>query len=1098
MTRRVDLQSFVTVGHGNDVGKLVKHEGKMAYVEIYHSIANRPQVMVSSEQIQPTEIKRQTRCYYFSEQHERWIMGRIKKKVDDEYEVEFPDQHSEYIHESKLYVRSNRPIDDPMEVLEERGHETAFFNVRRSQFVKTLMDQRQAARGMTGLVSSNILLLPHQVEVVRRVLEDPVPRYLLADEVGLGKTIEAGAVLRQYLLDHPSEKALLIVPPLLIEQWRKEMSEKFYISQFEGRVHWMTTDSLNELNLLQNHTYGMVIVDEAHEVAAKAYSECDKHQNEYALLASITKHSEGLLLLSATPVLNNERGFLAMLHLLDPEYYRLEDLDSFKMKVEKRQDVGRLLLNFTEDTLPLILNFTVKNLAMQFESDAILQGMVQELQKSLSNPESNSEDRVQLIRKIRVHLSDTYRLHRRLLRNRRESVGDVLNYSRNTSQDSKLVKFEYDLDERTSLLEQYLDEWRHEAWASERNIWDRDQPPLRTDLSDLFFLLFETAGSSTGLFLEIVQSRLNRNATERVISDLEPRQLERLTNTPFFEGEEVILEQMIRLLSTPSEGGDRVVLASELVKQLKQRALKRQETPPKIVIFSSYASVIDELIKELRICLGSKAVAGYRNGMRQDKVEQQIVNFRQDSDCLLLVCDRSGEEGRNLQFADVLIHFDLPLSPNRIEQRSGRLDRIGREKDFTTYVFTGTEETESSLHFAWVKFLAEGLNVFNSSIAMFQFFIEDRMPQILARLYLEGISGVSDHLGELGKLLEEEKVRIFEQDALDSIDAREQKATHLYATLKEKDDQYWHLQEGVEAWILEALKLNRRWLLSKQTFYYTADLKTLVPLPYLQRLANSLERPHTYNRELAARTPSSILYRIGEPFLDSLAEYVLWDDRGQAYAFWRQVAGLPVEEGREAFVFRFEYVVEGDLGPAKNLLAEKGIAGIDLKALQRRLDRFFPAHTYTINVDMDGQQLVEPLLTEALQLPFAKRENGGNDINLTKERLEFFLQFSEQGWRESCREARKHSEQILRNSASFIENCNEHAERAQKDLSLSLAQLELRANRDAAKPDHQRQRDRKDLDLENDLNDALIVGIKYPKVRLDSVGFIALSGRAYP
>src|SRR5947209_2275548 len=82
-----------------------------------------------------------------------------------------------------------------------------------------LLRQRAASRGMSGLLSSRIELHSHQVEVIRRVLEDPVQRYLLADEVGLGKTIEAGAILRQYLIDDPSGQALVIVPPLLAQQW---------------------------------------------------------------------------------------------------------------------------------------------------------------------------------------------------------------------------------------------------------------------------------------------------------------------------------------------------------------------------------------------------------------------------------------------------------------------------------------------------------------------------------------------------------------------------------------------------------------------------------------------------------------------------------------------------------------------------------------------------------------------------------------------------------------------------------------------------------------------------------------------------------------
>src|SRR5207245_1171143 len=106
--------------------------------------------------------------------------------------------------EQSVFVRCEVPIGDPTETLIYKAQETPFFHDRRFAFVRSLIAQRAACRGMTGLLSSRIELYPHQVEVARRILQDPVQRYLLSDEVGLGKTVEAGIVLRQFLLDDPS------------------------------------------------------------------------------------------------------------------------------------------------------------------------------------------------------------------------------------------------------------------------------------------------------------------------------------------------------------------------------------------------------------------------------------------------------------------------------------------------------------------------------------------------------------------------------------------------------------------------------------------------------------------------------------------------------------------------------------------------------------------------------------------------------------------------------------------------------------------------------------------------------------------------------
>src|SRR5262249_38634955 len=114
-------------------------------------------------------------------------------------------------------------------VLIAGGQDRAAAHGQRHPFVRSLVHQRAASRGMTGLVSARLSFYPHQVEVVRRVLQDPVQRYLLADEVGLGKTIEAGAILRQFLLDQSAGEALVLTPPLLMDQWEEELRSRFYL-----------------------------------------------------------------------------------------------------------------------------------------------------------------------------------------------------------------------------------------------------------------------------------------------------------------------------------------------------------------------------------------------------------------------------------------------------------------------------------------------------------------------------------------------------------------------------------------------------------------------------------------------------------------------------------------------------------------------------------------------------------------------------------------------------------------------------------------------------------------------------------------------------
>ena len=88
-----------------------------------------------------------------------------------------------------------------------------------------------ATQGLAGLVSAAVEFVPHQAATVRRVLQDPLPRYLLADEVGLGKTIEAGAILRQWFLDTPGLCALVLAPQSVVPQWRSELSRSLWTTR---------------------------------------------------------------------------------------------------------------------------------------------------------------------------------------------------------------------------------------------------------------------------------------------------------------------------------------------------------------------------------------------------------------------------------------------------------------------------------------------------------------------------------------------------------------------------------------------------------------------------------------------------------------------------------------------------------------------------------------------------------------------------------------------------------------------------------------------------------------------------------------------------
>ncbi len=411
--------------HRLGVGKCLRVSGENVEIDYFDSISptGRSRVIARRSQVKPVQVSLQRRCYW--EDEAGWRVGRVVWAGEGEYGVRLPNSDVDLkVPEEQLYVRWDKPITDPVDVLVARGNESPFFHLRRRPFVAALMAQRAASHGMHGAVSSVIDLYDHQIEVARRVLEDPKQRYLLADEVGLGKTIEAGIVIRQYLLDNPEGHVVVIAPPLLRRQWVTELRQKFLIDDFDRAVisvlahddpsSWQqgARDGLGRNSPHSNA--GLVVVDEVHHLAAMAPSR-DADRDTYAALARLTAAVPRLLLLSATPLLNNEQTFLAMLHLLDPDIYRLSDLDGFRRRIRDRQALGTAFFTFRHDIPPFLLREKVAALRTMFPDDEQLVALLDGVLATVGDPSALPD----AVMAARIHISETYRVHRRLLRTRR-------------------------------------------------------------------------------------------------------------------------------------------------------------------------------------------------------------------------------------------------------------------------------------------------------------------------------------------------------------------------------------------------------------------------------------------------------------------------------------------------------------------------------------------------------------------------------------------------------------------------------------------------------------------------------------------------------
>ena len=184
--------------------------------------------------------------------------------------------------------------------------------------------------GFKELAGSKIYLLPHQINTIMRCLQDSPCRYMLADEVGMGKTIEAISVMKIYMLNRANANALIVVPETLKEQWKTELLLKFNIPIGIGKNNnSVTIKSISDLSEKElSSKWDFVIIDEVHRYL--------QVKNYYKQLYQISVNADNILLLSATPVQQRKEEYLDLLRLLQPEKYDTYDIDLFCNLVNKQ------------------------------------------------------------------------------------------------------------------------------------------------------------------------------------------------------------------------------------------------------------------------------------------------------------------------------------------------------------------------------------------------------------------------------------------------------------------------------------------------------------------------------------------------------------------------------------------------------------------------------------------------------------------------------------------------------------------------------------------------------------------------------------------
>lgn len=1034
---------LLALPEGRGVGKLEAVDGDVCDVSVFYSIVRTETVSYPIKSISRAYLSPQTRVYVLDNGVHR--VGRISDFLTGNdglvtYEVRFPNGVVKDFNEANLFLRPWHAPDDPAEVLAAGGGESQFLHDARLPARKALIDLRSAAQGMTALMSAGIELVPHQVAAVRRVLSDPVQRYLLADEVGLGKTIEAGLVIRQRLIDDPDTEVLVSVPRHLVAQWQVELSGKLRLSQFDGRFEVCAHEDLTRVH----RTPDLLVVDEVHHLVGGSRGELEAAE---AHLIDLSKRVGSLLLLSATPALGDEVKFLALLNLLDPVAHPLNDIEGFRAKLEQRQDLGRLLLSLDPEGSGLVLRQRAAELISLFPDDAVVQGLAGKL---IEASKAKMPETPRFATALRNHVADSYRIHQRLIRSRRADAAGWEFRPRGPSfEEGEVPPMSHVREEIIDHpvmadLISGLEDWRSAALAAVgRGLTDEAR------ISARYINLLEAAGVSCAQLNAVLKSEAE------------------------FPGEADIRADLIRLTSNGGCDADSLDLIAQSIHRLKDN-LARGSAAPKIVVFSSSserASSLAALVPDAALLVA---------GGDQGHAEAVLARFAAQGGASVLVLDRAAEEGLNLSFADAIVHLDLPFSAARLEQRIGRLDRFGRTKDAIRHRVLLPSDEDASPWAAWQRLLAEGMMIYHGSISDVQFLLEEIETQIARAFLHEGAAAVEALIPEVFARITAERSAQHEQSALDRIALAEDPAELLIDAINDAEAEEDGVESAVETWAVKTLLLRKRPCTEgvRDPFLWRTAQTTLIPkLPWRETFEFFEDEPLTWRRRIAMRQSNVALLRPGMPLVDVLERFTHWDDRGSAFATWRKHADWT---GEGWMGFRVCLSVEPNV-PEDNLLRPDPRK----LAIARRAQHYLPPKYITLHIEASGEPVAQGPLNAILNLPYSNERAPGQrwvDVNLGS-RPELFSSIIDPGqFSQICRSVREKALSAFCDSDAFRDQTSQAETVARADLERRRARLERRAAAGET------------IDGELAAAEAVLDAVSSPSVRLDAIGFFIVSG----
>lgn len=495
-----------------------------------------------------------------------------------------------------------------------------------------------------ALGNQQVIPLPHQIEAVySRMLQSSTIRYLLADDPGAGKTIMSGMLIKELKARESVKRILILVPPLVLRQWQEELDVKFeenfkiinrsVLNEYGSlnpfienecclaSIHWATRDDVKELIL--EAQFDLVIVDEAHKMAAYSYGKIKKNTTKtklYQLGEKLLAKTEHVLLLTATPHKGDQENFRLLMKLLEPDLFSyVSSGDTLREKTNPFM-IRRLkesMVNF--DGTPIFPKRTTKTIQYELTADevALYEAVTEYVQTHFNRAMSSG------------HQSTAFAM---MLLQRRLSSSIEAIYKSLVRRYKKLLAILEDSELERKKYQQKIEQ-----------LYGRN---LEEEVTESEEILEKR--------LELAVDTIDVDALKEEISEL--KRLLRMTKTL----KEFGVEKKYLELEEMLFGVDGLIYTSE-----------------KILIFTESVDTLNYLNSKLSERV--EEIAKIVGSFSMDERRRQVELFRNSAQ-IMLATDAGGES-INLQFCNQMINYDIPWNPNRLEQRMGRIHRIGQKNE---------------------------------------------------------------------------------------------------------------------------------------------------------------------------------------------------------------------------------------------------------------------------------------------------------------------------------------------------------------------------------------------------------------------------------